>query len=710
MKKMRTQGACLHIKSITGRSCLSLAALTLLTTGLLSGCSDNGIENGGTDPIVPDVLKENVTVGNNPEEQAGRITFYGGAQTPKMGTRAAEDFPSVGSAPEVPADAPVFSTPNEAQQSQDNGKYTAYVLTGGQGQIELYGGDVYIVGEVSTHNFNGNKGTVYVMPNSKLTLTGNVQNVTIKAYGELLTGQNDITLGWGSEILVKDNFLVNGRFAVEGTCVVNGDLTVAGQLQMNWGSKVKAKCIDVQSEQEQAINIAGELAVRSHLHAYGLYMNGGSVYLWPNAMAEIEGTTWFCQYNNGGLYYYTSEGKTNGHALLKTTTLRANGAEYFDYVSKLFANNLKVSYENQINLNGVPSADDYYIKPDGECNLGNGHDKPWFDQIAVIDGPTHEHTHLSATCVQPAGDKAYVSYHLNEAYEDIQENAAASNHQGCVEMFDVSEGKKMIKSWLINEDHDFNHLIVDNGKMFTAGDTKNGATLGIISLEADGSFGQQSTSMETVKLNGTSGNCIIADGSKFRIATNLGFQSVDKSTYADTDDFVETSGSGKHIATAGGVTATLNLDQKGVTASTATVSVYKNGWGEPVSFSVGEITPIDGKNVILIDGGYIYVCLGENGIAKYDLNGNLQTSYNWITEHPDSKGKPCANGIAADDSYLYVAYGGAGLLVFDKDLNRVARHYKPQYSANYTAVVNGLIYVAYGRNGLEVLKMNVPAE
>lgn len=702
----------MHIKSITGRSCLSLAALALLTTGLLSGCSDNGIENGGTDPIVPDVVKENVTVGNNPEEQADRITFYGDAQTPKMGTRAAEDFPSVGSAPEVPADAPVFSTPNEAQQSQDNGKNTAYVLTDGQGQIELYGGDVYIVGEVSTHNFNGKKGTVYVMPGSKLTLTGNVQNVTIKAYGELLTGQNDITLGWGSEILVKDNFQVNGRFAVEGTCVVNGDLTVTGQLQMNLNSKVKANCIDVQSDKEQAINIAGELAVRSHLHAYGLYMNGGSVYLWPNAMAEIEGTTWFSQWN-GGLYYYTSEGKTDGHALLKTTTLRANGAEYFYYVSPLFANNLKVSYENQINLNGLSSADDYYIPSDvnnGGCNPGNGHNTPWFDPIAVIEGPTHEHTHLSATCVQPAGDKAYVSYHLNEAYEDIQDEAATSNHQGCVEMFDVSESKAQITSWLINEDHDFNHLIVDNGKMFTAGDTKNGATLGIINLEADGSFGQQSTSMETVQLNGTSGNCIIADGSKFRIATSSGFQSVDKSTYADTDDFVETSGSGKHIATASGVTATLNLDQKGVTASTATVSVYKNGWGEPVSFSVGEITPIDGKNVILIDDGYIYVCLGENGIAKYDLNGNLQTSYNWITEHPDSKGKPCANGIAADDSYLYVAYGGAGLLVFDKDLNRVARHYQPEYSANYTAVVNGLIYVAYGRNGLEVLKMNMPAE
>lgn len=719
MRKKRLQDAGLLIKGGIRCSRSALVASAFLATGLLSGCSDNELEMG-PEPVFPDVENEMVTVGNDPAEQADRITFYGNSNAPMMvGSRSAEDFPNVGTEPTLPDGIPSFNSPNEAQQSQDNGKYTAYILTGGTGQIELYGGDVYIKGEVSTHNFNGSGGTVYVMSGSKLTLTGNVQNVTIKAYGELLTGQNDITLGWGSKILVANNFLVNGRFAVAGTCVVNGDLTVGGQLQMNWGSKVKAKCIDVQSEQEQAINIAGDLAVRSHLHAYGLYMNGGSVYLWPNAMAEIEGKTWFSQWN-GGLYYYSSEGKTDGHALLKTTTLRANGAEYISYVSPMFAGNLKVAYENQENLNGMVSADDYYIPSDvnsGGCNPGNGHNTPWIDPIAYIKSPEHGHNYLSATCIQPANGKAYVSYHINEAYEDITERVETSEHQGCIEVFDINENSAEIKSWLLNEDHDFNHFVIDNGRIYTTGDTKKGATLGIVELGSDGLFGQQTAEMGTVKLNGNSGNCIISDGDNFRIATNTGFQSMEKATYAEAGTFIETAGSGKHIAKGNGVIATLNLESRGVTASDATVKIYSQ-WGTLITqFSVGTITPINGKNVILIDGNYIYVCLGENGVAKYDLNGSLQTSYNWITEHPDSKGRPCANGIAADDTHLYVAYGGAGLIVMDKDLNRVTRYYHKndttgdaEYSANYVSVVNGLIYVAYGRNGLEVLKLKFPME
>ena len=703
------------------RSRISLAAVMALAAGVFAGCSSSDSGDGGQGIGIPEVLSEAVTVGNDPAAQAPRITFYGdnGARKAAAKTRAAEDFPTVGSEPAaIPADAPRYATPNEAQQDwQNEAKKTAYVLTGGSGQIEDYGGDIYITGDVSTHNINldwgasgGKGGTIYVMPGARLTLASNcnVQSSTIRAYGELVTADGcGVTLGANGRILVKNNFVVNGRFAVEGVCVVNGDLTVADQLQMNWGSKVKAKCIDVQSTSEQAINLAGELAVRSHLAANGLYMNGGSVYLWPNAMAEINGPTWFCQWQ-GGLYYYTSEGKTDGHALLKTKTLRANGAEYFPYVSTMFANNLKVAYESQINLDGMPSADDYYIPSDvnhGGCNPGNGHDTPWFDPIAVIETPTHEHHHLSATCIQPAGDKAYVSFHLNEAYTDNAPEAATSKHQGCVEMYDVSETKAQINSWLINEDYDFNHTIVDNGKMYAVGDKKTGATLGIITLNGDGTFGQQSADMQTVALNGNSGNCIIADGSDFRIATNLGFQTINKLNYADSRAFVTTPGSGKHIAKAGNVVATLNLADKGSVSSTGTVVVYNSNGTQRSTFNVGTITPVNAKNVIAIDGNDIYVCLGENGIVKYDLDGNKKGEFKL-----DYKGKPLANGIAFDSNYIYIAYGGAGVVVVNKaDMTKVARHYNT-YSANYVAVVNGLVYVAYGRDGVEVLKLNFPKE
>ena len=104
-----------------------------------------------------DVSESNVSVGNNPSAQAQRITFYG-----NPGTRAAADFPEVGSMPDMPAGAPEFNTPNEAQQSQDESRKQAYILKGGEGQIELYGEtSVYIIGEVTTHNIQGT-GTIYV--------------------------------------------------------------------------------------------------------------------------------------------------------------------------------------------------------------------------------------------------------------------------------------------------------------------------------------------------------------------------------------------------------------------------------------------------------------------------------------------------------------------------------------------------------------------
>ncbi len=350
----------------------------------------------------------------------------------------------------------------------------------------------------------------------------------------------------------------------------------------------------------------------------------------------------------------------------------------------------------------------------------------------MIDGPTHEHHHLSATCVQPVGNRAYVSYHLNEAYGDnAEEWVPISKHMGCVEVYDVNENKAEISSWLMNQDFDFNHLIVDDNKVYATGDTKAyGATLGVIQLGDDGNFGKYEMDTEgrgevmtlynlykkTEGSRGSSGNCIIRDGDFFRIASYQGFQSFAVNDLTTATDFIATTGSAKHIAQGEGYIVTLSLDEKGVEETLGTVTVY-NTWGTPVStFSTGKvITPLDGKNVIAISDNHIYIALGQKGVAKYSMTGQLAGSYSWIDEkletNPDYKGKPLANGLAVDDQYVYVANGAVGMIVLDKNsMKRVARYnrnYKDSesYSANYVQKVGDLIYIAYGRNGLEVLKM-----
>jgi len=382
---------------------------------------------------------------------------------------------------------------------------------------------------------------------------------------------------------------------------------------------------------------------------------------------------------------------------------------------------------------------------------GDDPEEPTFKPIAVIDGPTHEHNHLSATCVQEVGEgenaRAYVSYHLNAEYNDVDEYSDISEHMGCVEVYDVNEERAQITSWLMNQDFDFNHLIVDDNKVYTTGDTrKYGATLGVIDLATNGSFQYEvdTEGREGVMTyynlyteeNGEaartgSGNCIIRDNNSFRIASYNGFQSFDVNDLTKQTELISTSGSAKHIAKGKNHIVTLNLDQKKVKESTATVTVYST-WGTQIAqFKTNKmITPIDGKNVIATDDENIYVALGENGVDKYDMNGNLKGHYSWITEkleeNPDYVGRPLANGLCVDENYIYVANGAAGMIVLDKNekdgkkLERVARYCRTtlvdrngeeknvNYSANYVQKVGKYIYIAYGRNGLEVVKMTAP--
>ena len=167
----------------------------------------------------------------------------------------------------------------------------------------------------------------------------------------------------------------------------------------------------------------------------------------------------------------------------------------------------------------------------------------------------------------------------------------------------------------------------------------------------------------------------------------------------------ETPGSAKFIDLNGDDMLTLNLDSRGTDAAGAEINVYpQNDYAlasPKTQFSENVITPVNGKNVARLDGNHIYVCLGENGFQRYTLNG--QPDGNFKLEGTNS----LVNGMDYDDKYIYIAYGSEGLYVLDKStLQVVASHiYSGGHSANYVKVVNGHIFVAYGKSGLQVFKL-----
>ena len=128
------------------------------------------------------------------------------------------------------------------------------------------------------------------------------------------------------------------------------------------------------------------------------------------------------------------------------------------------------------------------------------------------------------------------------------------------------------------------------------------------------------------------------------------------------------------------------------------------------SFAISTIEPNNGKNVVRVDDNKIYVCRGAAGMYVYDMEGNELWHYQMpsptISEGENAgKYKGHANGCYVGKKYVYIAYGGFGLVVLDKETHKVVAHRNLAHSANYVIEYNGYIYVAYGQSRLQVFQL-----
>lgn len=409
--------------------------------------------------------------------------------------------------------------------------------------------------------------------------------------------------------------------------------------------------------------------------------------------------------------------------------------------------NTTIVWNNNANIlfKDDSEAKNYVIKKT-ECNP-NGYNadqeptkEPTLDLISSIDY-NHDHD-ISATCVQEHNGRLYMSYHTRD-----------KKHGGCIEVFSPVENNKVtLEQYLCDDqkDLDFNHLLavkLKSGKRMVylpGSSNKKGAMLAYIPIQdkshllADQSMSITTTingkdtviyekPLQFIQMNpataefakkGYDENCVVYNDetNHLIVATTKGYLVYNADTYNELDK-INKSGKVKHVAIGNGKIVTVYLDRAATNeteAIPATVEIFDQkaeNLSNPInSFAISTIEPNNGKNVVRVDDNKIYVCRGAAGMYVYDMEGNELWHYQMpsptISEGENAgKYKGHANGCYVGKKYVYIAYGGFGLVVLDKETHKVVAHRNLAHSANYVIEYNGYIYVAYGQSRLQVFQL-----
>ena len=432
----------------------------------------------------------------------------------------------------------------------------------------------------------------------------------------------------------------------------------------------------------------------------------------------------------------------NAHIILDTNVIYGSEGA----TTPITDENTTIVWNNNANIlfKDDSEAKNYVIKKT-ECNP-NGYNadkepakEPTLDLISSIDY-NHDHD-ISATCVQELNGRLYMSYHTRD-----------KKHGGCIEVFSPVENNKVtLEQYLCDDqkDLDFNHLLAvklksDKRMVYLPGSSnKKGAMLAYIPIQDNHLLADQSKSITTtingkdtviyekplqfIQMNpataefakkGYDENCVVYNDetNHLIVATTKGYLVYNADTYNELDK-INKPGKVKHVAIGNGKIVTVYLDREATNeteAIPATVEIFDQkaeDLSNPIkSFAISTIEPNNGKNVVRVDDNKIYVCRGAAGMYVYDMEGNELWHYQMpsptITEGDKAgKYKGHANGCYVGKKYVYIAYGGFGLVVLDKETHKVVAHRDLVHSANYVIEYKGYIYVAYGQNRLQVFQL-----
>lgn len=607
-------------------------------------------------------------------------------------------------------------------------------------------------------NLQGGAGSTLFVKNSliadKVTISGDAQlyvtdNATLKE-GFYMTNQAQ---AWVNNILTATYLKLDNTTILHSGCAIKVD----GDVYTNNGTNLYIMYLKAKNYKQDSGAIL-HLQNQSMVDIEGNYKNLNN----GQGKADLPDKDGVAVIKANAFYYNASDKKgdcnpggaktvdcsifstsgDNAHIIIDTNAIY--GSEWA--TTPITDDNTTIVWNNNANIlfKDDSEAKNYVIKKT-ECNP-NGYNadkepakKPTLDLISSIDY-NHDHD-ISATCIQSLNGRLYMSYHTRD-----------KKHGGCIEVFSPVENNKVtLEQYLCDDqkDLDFNHLLAvklksDKRMVYLPGSShKKGAMLAYIPIQDNHLLADQSKSITTtingkdtviyekplqfIQMNpataeyakkGYDENCVVYNDetNHLIVATTKGYLVYNADTYNELDK-INKPGKVKHVAIGNGKIVTVYLDREATNeteAIPATVEIFDQkaeDLSNPInSFAISTIEPNNGKNVVRVDDNKIYVCRGAAGMYVYDMEGNELWHYQMpsptITEGENAgKYKGHANGCYVGKKYVYIAYGGFGLVVLDKETHKVVAHRNLAHSANYVIEYNGYIYVAYGQSRLQVFQL-----
>lgn len=620
-----------------------------------------------------------------------------------------------------------------------DGKITNKKSEGTPTQNITINGSVYLSGykhtvtDPDSKNF-GKEITEYASLRAKtLTINAGAKVNTL----DRVTFTNDVVIAGalhvGKAAIVKNMTIQNG-----GVFYSDYSAKIKNQLTMEAGSYMDLKYLNV-TENEYTDN-----GTEKPTKVPG------------NAVADLKGACKIVIGDHGVMSFNTLKtdntsgqivmgGDANNVAVIKADKFIYEGNdENVNFISTPNTNNqtilaqLKESYKNGAESAGNKVDFDYlnwnadvqsydYITGGGALTAGPNFSYVLKDEYKVADQKklmllstieNYDRDTQSATAIVPTDDnKVYVSYHTN-----------GKDFGGSIDVAEMNSEqltlKQRVQQAAAAATYDFNHLSVINNKLYLAGSAKGkdgkqlgGAAISYAAIGGDGLLnvteGLTSQSLDNA-VKGDA-NCVVPFGNNIAVASTLGYSVYDPTLVKG--ELTKTTGKAKFVAVNGSSLVGLNYKSE-ITAGDdevqGEVQVFDNSMKRTSSFNVGSIAPNNGKNMIAIDSNRrIYVCKSAKGLMCYE-NGSPVWASEWTTPVSHGEGNISVdncqgyiNGVAVDDKYVYVAAGAYGLVVLTKDGKEVThkRIGTSGNSANYVAVKNGLIYVAYGKGRIQVFKL-----
>ena len=568
----------------------------------------------------------------------------------------------------------------------------------------------YIKGSIRATELNINKGAIVYTTENVFDSKGFNLNGSLKVDGFVRVG--DFTTLTADNRATAADMTVNGYLETGA----NSAVKVTGTLNANEGSKIVANYINVTNNPKNGknqatddkgntipgdatLNLKGNCSIilnnKNVINVNNLVTDNtsGQIELAENnAVAVIKADKFV---NNGAERILSFLTSGENACFLFQFTKNFMGSTELDSFDALTIQATYIDYDKTDQNQKIDYKDDNH-KSFGYKWTGDASKLVETKKLDLIASSENPGDGESATCIQPANGKLYVSYHTN----------GDNKSGGSIEVASMTEGSKKlnIEASKKAERTDYNHLIVDGSKLFLAGSqqgngaaegTAVGAFMGAVDITGSGISDNMVIYAIDKKNDKVDANCVAAFGTDHVLATTKGFTVVDEDgNYTPFN----TSYVGKHVVTANSKLYTLTEDGKlnvyNSTDMTTAASTYE----------VGEVAPKGNKAVVAVDEANvdIYVCKGENGVAK--ISGST-VNQNFFTCPTNKAGnvEGCANGVATDGQYIYIACGSYGVVVLDKEGKEVChRKAASGKSANYVAVDNGNIYVAYGQSRIQV--------